>query len=176
MQILKEEVLGQPLGLLEPNDLGSAGIDRLLEETVKEGVQMLPVDRNALSERLNNEDPQVIMMIGEEVVGYCAMTGVYKEKDGYIHEIGSLIVNPNYRGKGIAHKLVSVMTDYLLRLGIKKIIAFCNPDSEPIFTGSGYKIQNPSNLPVAIFEPCAQCPKKPKSGGCCDTILGINNI
>jgi hypothetical protein len=83
MQILKEEVLGQPLGLLEPNDLGSAGIDRLLEETVKEGVQMLPVDRNALSERLNNEDPQVIMMIGEEVVGYCAMTGVYKEKDGY---------------------------------------------------------------------------------------------
>lgn len=179
MQILKEEVPGQFLGLLELQDLDFAGIDELLEETSKDGIQMLPVNKKVLYERLNNEAPQVIMMIGEEVVGYCAMTQEYKKEDGdssTVHEIGSLIVNPNNRGKGIAHQLVSVMTNHLLSLGVNQIIAFCNPDSESIFRDAGYKIQNPDNLPMAIFEPCAQCPKKPKSGGCCDTILGINNI
>lgn len=179
MQILKEEVPGQFLGLLELQDLDFAGIDELLEETSKDGIQMLPVNKKVLYERLNNEAPQVIMMIGEEVVGYCAMTQEYKKEDGdssTVHEIGSLIVDPNYRGEGIAHKLVSAMTDYLLSLGANQIIAFCNPDSEAIFIDSGYEIQNPNNFPGAIFEPCAQCPKKPESGGCCDSILGISNI
>jgi N-acetylglutamate synthase-like GNAT family acetyltransferase len=66
---------------------------------------------------------------------------------GYIHEIGSLIVNPNNRGKGIAHQLVSVMTNHLLSLGVNQIIAFCNPDSESIFRDAGYKIQNPEQSP-----------------------------
>lgn len=123
--------------------------------------QMLPVDEAKI---LANENA-VIAFTGEKIIGYIAQTALFENG---MAEIGSLIVDPAYRGEGIATNLVWLETGKVLKSGIKTVTAFCNPISAKVFEKAHFELMPVCKIPVSALELCAGCPKKPVEGGCCD--------
>jgi N-acetylglutamate synthase-like GNAT family acetyltransferase len=101
--------------------------------------------------------------------GYVGATEPLQHNDGMMVEVGNLIVLPEFRRQGIAHKLVEAMTSKLAKAG-ELPYAFCNSLSLPIFESAGYINVTSEAIPPAAFCLCNSCRKKPASG-CCDSML-----
>lgn len=130
------------------------------------------------------EKPQMLAVspvaILEKHIGFVALqegnfagfVGAKKPEDwngNLMSEVGSLWVPEGFRERGIAHKLVEVISNELTELG-KLPYAFCNPLSLPIFSSLGYKPAIAKEMPAHVYDACVDCPMKP-SRGCCDTAL-----
>ncbi len=128
-----------------------------------EGEQMLPITQaKIISNKLG-----LVALDGDKIVGYIAQTALY---NGSTAEIGSLIVHPQYRKQGIANELIRIDTTRIIMSGVESLIAFCNPNSAPIFIGRGFKLVSLCSLPTDSLLACTGCPKKEKLIGsiCCD--------
>lgn len=84
-------------------------------------------------------------------------------------EVGSLWVPESFRKRGIARKLVQIISYELTKLG-ELPYAFCNSLSLPIFSSLGYRPAGTKEMPSCAYAACIDCPMKP-SKGCCDTAL-----
>jgi hypothetical protein len=111
-----------------------------------------------------------VAMVNDVFAGYVGS----KEPDihnGYIMpEVGSLWVPKEYRKHGIAHKLVSVITDVIISNG-ELPYAFCNPLSKVIFRESGYNNANDQDIPAVAFGTRVNCKSGPIGNRCCDKLM-----
>lgn len=132
--------------------------------------QMVPLSQEKM---LRNTLATVALDSGV-VVGYCAQTQYYP--DSRTAEVGSLIVDPFYRGQGIGTELIGITTARVLLssmvtgLQIDTVLAFCNPNSAPLFKKRGYKHVSLTEIPPESLFGCSDCPKTClfPLGSCCD--------
>ncbi len=126
--------------------------------------QMLPLDQ----EKMLANTLAGVMLASGKVVGYAAQTASYTETD--TAEIGSLIVHPNYRGRGLGSDLIRVTTSRVVLTAVKNILAFCNPNSAPLFEKLGYQHMSLDDVPSDSLLNCQNCPKKCNFplNSCCD--------
>lgn len=121
--------------------------------------QMLPLT----PAKLQTNTLAVVAMHGVTVAGYMAQTAYYEHAK--TAEVGSLIVNPDYRGKGIGTELIRRVTSRVLLSGamgdqdIETILAFCNPLSAPLFQKRGYQHVSLTSIPRESLFACQDCPK-----------------
>ncbi len=127
--------------------------------------QMLPVEPTDI----RNKYMGFVALQAGAVAGYVgAMTPeIWNGKP--MVEVGSLLVLPEHRKQGIAHKLVAVVTKSLTAEGDIPY-AFCNPKSKTIFADAGYINAAYGEVPQSAFSLCSTCPAKPVNG-CCDEVM-----
>lgn len=111
----------------------------------------------------------------EKVVGTAAIT--FKYPNGF-SEFGGWAIASDYQKSGIGKVL---FLDLLQKAKSKKIIAFGNNNSTPIFLGLGGKILNQTKMHPDAFVPCQTCNCKGKEGlkngqKCVDTIIDLTPI
>jgi ribosomal protein S18 acetylase RimI-like enzyme len=128
--------------------------------------QMLPVS----PEDIYKKYAGFVAFIQGVFAGYIGAAGPEEFKGKPMAEAGSLWVPKEYRGLGIAHKLVGTVSNHLISGGILPY-AFCNPLSEKIFEDNNYVQSLSSEIPESALTDCADCPMKPSDGSCCDSIL-----
>lgn len=152
-----------------PYDIGQHGfLEELCAITQQNDVVMLPLTPDKIA-------AQALQTIAidqqtQQVVGYCSQSYDYGD---YV-EVGSLIVDPNYRGHGIGTLLVKAVHNKVIRNG-NTPIAFCNPASKAIFKQLGYLPMPICSIPNAALVECGSCEHKPQRGGCCDTVVVFRN-
>ncbi len=130
------------------------------------------------------EIPQMLPISIEEVFNkYDIDIGLYKSKFAGViaanqliewnglemSELGTLIVDKEYRNHGFGFNLVEHMSSKLADQNIGSY-AFCNHNSLPIFKKAGFVVAQTCEIPDEAFELCQSCPALPKSG-CCDTTV-----
>lgn len=126
--------------------------------------QMLPVQPEAIF----GKQLGVVAMDGTALAGYVGATAPQEHGGLAMTEVGTLWVPKAYRQQRVAMGLVAVISAGLADAG-QTPYAFCNPQSRPVFTQSGYSEATPDEIPESAFGLCADCPMKPLAGGCCDT-------
>ncbi|MFT7004032.1 MAG: ribosomal-protein-alanine N-acetyltransferase [Sulfurimonas sp.] len=97
-----------------------------------------PLSKSSLRYHFKN-NLMFVAEINEEIVGY-GLT-LIKRKNAKLYSIG---VSKNYRGKKIAHKLLNVMFEELLRLEFKKVVLEVRVDNQAaisLYTQLGFKTQ-----------------------------------
>lgn len=96
-------------------------------------------------------------------------------------EIGTVIVNPKFRGKGYG----TAVTAAAWKLAEENYpnyikIAFCNDVSLGIFMFLGAKLALKDELPSEVWDGCIKCQKKilaeKMRKNCCDTVVTLPNI
>lgn len=92
-----------------------------------------------------------------------------------ILEIGTVVVNPNYKGLGLGTEVTRATVDYAREKHPDRLsFAFCNASSLGIFKRLGAIEAKKTDLPSEVWDGCAECPNKPKPETekfCCDTIV-----
>lgn len=127
--------------------------------------QMLPVTAQEVQDKF-----MAVIATSEGVfAGYAAAAQPASHVGQEMSEVGSLWVPSEYRGQGIAHKLVQQVSEKVQQRSVVPF-AFCNPLSVNVFLNSGYAEAAPEEIPVEAFSLCASCPMKPVAG-CCDTTV-----
>ncbi len=111
----------------------------------------------------------------ERVVGTAAMT--FRYPNGF-SEFGGWAIAADYQKSGIGKEL---FLDLLRKTKAKKIIAFGNSNSTPIFLSLGGKVLDQRIMHPDAFLPCQTCnckgKDKLKSGQkCVDTIIDLTPI
>lgn len=137
-------------------------IDELCRQTKDKGVQMLELT----GVKINQQRNRFIMVNNEKSIGYCAET--FRYEGSYISEVGSLIVDNQFRNKSYGKMLVRSVTKALMAQN-RVPIAFCNEISSGIFISEGYQLAKIRDIPDEAFEECSKCPAKPEEG-CCDAV------
>jgi hypothetical protein len=127
--------------------------------------QMLPVSKQEIFAKFAG----AIAFIDDTFCGYIAAAQPLTHGGLVMSEVGSLWVPFKDRGQGIAHQLVTYISQSMHKEGTIPY-AFCNPLSLGIFKSSGYAEAVAEAIPIQAFGLCASCPMKPKVG-CCDTTL-----
>lgn len=138
-------------------------LESIIAVSNEPGVQMLPLYES----KIKSHKGAVIAMLGDEVIGYCAITFDY----GNTAEVGGLTVPKEYRKHGIGNGLVQSVTEKVHSLG-KNAIAFCNPISASLFEKNGYYQADYSEVPPEALKQCSACTMKDlhKNGVCCDKV------
>jgi len=72
-------------------------------------------------------------------------------------EIRSLASHPEFRGRGLASKIVRYLVEDAKQLGIEQIIALTL--IEGFFKKLGFKPKRKEDLPSKIWDECSRCPK-----------------
>lgn len=72
-------------------------------------------------------------------------------------EIRSLTTHPEFRGRGLASKMVRYLVEDAKQIGIEKIIALTL--IEEFFKTLGFKPKRKEELPSKIWDECSRCPK-----------------
>ena len=72
-------------------------------------------------------------------------------------EIRSLATHPEFRGRGLASKIVRYLVEDAKQLGIEQIIALTL--IEGFFKKLGFKPKRKEDLPSKIWDECSRCPK-----------------
>lgn len=111
----------------------------------------------------------------EKVVGTAAMTFSYP--NGF-SEFGGWAIASDHQKTGIGKEL---LLDLLKKTKAKKIIAFGNSNSTPIFLKMGGKVLNQRRIHPEAFTPCQTCHCKGKEKlqdgqKCVDTIIDLTPI
>ncbi|MCA9347848.1 hypothetical protein KC867_00385 [Candidatus Saccharibacteria bacterium] len=127
--------------------------------------QMLPVTTKEVCAKFSG----AVAMACGTFSGYVAAAQPIAHAGSTMSEIGSLWVPLNYRGQGIAQKLVGHISSDVSNKDVVPF-AFCNQLSLGVFLVSGYTHAKPEEIPVESFSFCSNCPAKPEAG-CCDTTL-----
>jgi N-acetylglutamate synthase-like GNAT family acetyltransferase len=155
-------------------------------ETLLSGFQLDIADQVSQYTKGNmGEKPQMLPVgpsdVLDKFIGYAAlengqlagyMGAVTPEEHNLVgmSEVGTLWVPEQYRGQGIAHALIDIVTADVVGKDLKAY-AFCNPLSQSIFEERGYAITGPESVPATALSACSTCPMKSLKKGCCDTIL-----
>ncbi len=84
----------------------------------------------------------------------CVCLRVYTQTLG---EIRSLVVQPEYRNKGIAQQLIHHALSIGEKIGLEKIFALTY--LEDYFNNLGFETINKDSLPEKIWQDCVKCPK-----------------
>lgn len=127
--------------------------------------QMLPVSEQDIF----NKYTGFVALDSSVFAGYIGATWPEEHNQEYMPEVGSLWVPKEFRGQGLAGKLLGIVGVNLSSVGDLPY-AFCNPLSLPVFIGAGYKKAKTNEVPVTAFDTCVKCPAKPLDG-CCDTVV-----
>lgn len=140
-----------------------AELDNIIAVSNEPGVQMLPL----YEAKIKAHKGAVIAKLGNEVIGYCAITFDY----GETAEVGGLTVPKEYRRHGIGNGLVQSVTEKVHSIG-KNAIAFCNPSSASLFENNGYYQADYNEVPPEALKQCSACTMKDlhKNGVCCDKV------
>ena len=85
-------------------------------------------------------------------------------------EIRSLVVSPDYAGKGIGRKLVNRIISDAPKLGISRVMSFTYETE--FFKKCGFKIVARETLPEKVWVDCMNCPKL----DCCDEVAMIKYV
>ncbi len=128
--------------------------------------QMLPIEPAMVWQKHLG----VVALHEEAFSGFIGATTPEKHNGNTMPEVGSLWVPAEHRQKGIAHKLIQVVTKLLNQQGHTPY-AFCNSLSQAIFEQSDYAEVETGEVPACALSACTACPMKPSNGGCCDNIL-----
>ena len=75
-------------------------------------------------------DHTIVIKNKDEILGTCSCAGKV---------LKCFAVNENYRGEGIASKLITYMTNYLFDKGIYETFVFSKPNNTCVFKGLGYR-------------------------------------
>jgi ribosomal-protein-alanine N-acetyltransferase len=97
-----------------------------------------PLSKSSLRYHSKN-NLMFVAEINEEIVGY-GLT-LIKRKNAKLYSIG---VSKNFRGKKIAHKLLDMMFEELLRLDFKQVILEVRVDNQAatfLYSQLGFKMQ-----------------------------------
>lgn len=137
---------------------------------------MLPKEAAEIEERVASGNS--IFLIGEDgtPIGYAAIT---KEWPGNWMELGSVVIDPDERGKGNGHKMVGELFKKAKeKFPNSNLFALCNKFSLKLFTDNGAVIMTDSSvLPEEVWEDCIKCSsfQAVKAAGkiCCDTPVKI---
>jgi len=85
-------------------------------------------------------------------------------------EIRSLVVSPDYAGKGIGRSLVKRIISDAPKLGISRVMSFTYETE--FFKKCGFKIVEMETLPEKVWVDCMNCPKF----NCCDEVAMIRYV
>lgn len=142
-----------------------------ISELTKKAGTMLPKEPEEIKHILTHGVSAVIWD-GEKPVAFAAVA--YEWPNNW-KELGGLVVHPDYRKKGIGHKVTEMLIEEAKgAYPDANLFALCNKDSLKIMLDFGAEIiTDTSILPKEIFGECLKCSnyQKAKSEGkiCCDT-------
>lgn len=85
-------------------------------------------------------------------------------------EVRSLVIAPEYAGKGIGKKLVEHLCERAQALEIKKVMALTY--QEKFFNHCGFQVVSKETLPHKVWKDCINCSKFPA----CDEIAVIKEV
>jgi amino-acid N-acetyltransferase len=123
-------------------------IRALFEDEVRAG-KMLPRPAEVIRTHLDN------WLVAEEdgqIVGCVSL--VYF--NGSLCEVRSLAVHPDYRGQGIARRLVEAALEMARRQGVPRALALTR--AAHLFERLGFRRDFVANFPEKVWHDCAPCP------------------
>jgi len=123
-------------------------IRALLEVEVRAG-RMLPRPVNDIRAHLGD------WLVAEEygqVIG-CVSLVYY---NAALCEVRSLVVDPGYRGRGIAAQLVQTALAMARVQGMRQVLALTR--AAHVFEKAGFQIDQVTNFPEKVWRDCAPCP------------------
>lgn len=93
-----------------------------------------------------------------------------------ILEIGTVVVNPDFKGKRLGLKATSLVIELAKeKYPTYQLFAFCNSESLGLFKKLGWIEAKIIDLPLEVWNGCATCSNKQKAidAGklCCDTVV-----
>jgi N-acetylglutamate synthase-like GNAT family acetyltransferase len=127
--------------------------------------QMLPVQ----PEDVFNKYVGFVALQDKSFIGFVGSAEPIEWAGMLMPEVGTLLVQKEYRMHGVANSLVRVISDYLLGEGLQPF-AFCNSKSNSIFRRNGYLDAVNGEIPDSAFGLCTGCKNKPATG-CCDRVV-----
>ncbi len=89
----------------------------------------------------------------ETVVGVAGLHILGKD----LGEVRSLVVSPDYQGKGIGRILVDHIVEESIKLGVKRLISLTYEVN--FFEKCGFHIVSKETLPEKVWIDCRNCPK-----------------
>ena len=136
-------------------------------------------------EVIQSHQRNMVVMSGERLVGYAALTGSYVYSDGEQQypaiELGGAVVMPDFRRMGVASFLlkqrVKLMSEDPHYSDTTRAVVFTNHTSRPYVTKAGFRpLADNESLDVSAFELCKGCNDCPTKGPkpwedprtCCD--------
>lgn len=122
---MTEEVIIRPS---EMSDIGD--IHKIYEYEVLNGTatfdKIPPSENDLMSKRqviIDNGFPYLVAEINGKIVGY-SYVSLYRERSAYSKTVENAIyIDPEYRGIGIATKLMTEILPKCVKLGLKQVIA-----------------------------------------------------
>lgn len=109
----------------------------------------------------------------DDPIGYIGATDPVPWRYAEMSEVGSLVVDRQYRGHGTGGKLIKRISTELT-IKEKLPYAFTNPKSHPIFKLSAYAAACFLEIPDLAFDACSECPSKKNLAAneiCCDVLM-----
>jgi len=138
-------------------------MQRLVKPEVQSGVILYRSD----DEIAQNIRSYVVARINEKIVGFCALHIFSKQ----LAEIRSIIIDKNYRGKGIGKHLVSFLINEGKNLGVDSVFALTY--EREFFQKIGFEEIEKDKLPEQkIWADCIKCKHFPV----CNEIAFIKQI
>jgi amino-acid N-acetyltransferase len=138
-------------------------MQKIVHQEIINGIILLRDDNDVAT----NIRSYTVVKVDNKIVGFAAL---------HIHtptlaEIRSLVIQNDYRSKGIGHKLVNQTIQEAISLDIKEILVLTYRDS--FFKQFGFKIIDKESIPhPKIWADCIKCQHFPK----CDEIALIKSI
>ncbi|RKD27071.1 GNAT family N-acetyltransferase [Ammoniphilus oxalaticus] len=127
---------------------------------------MLPRSKLSLCENLTCfsvvEDPDH----PERVAGVGGLHILWED----LAEIRSLVIGPDYAGKGLGKMLVEHLCEQARQLHIRRVMALTY--EEKFFNRCGFRIVDKETLPHKVWKDCINCSKFPA----CDEIAVIKEV
>lgn len=148
------EIVYGPLDAADPAN--EAHIEAVVRWSTSES--MIPINTFSIQRyRFPNAAFADNTQTGErEIAGYAAITHIYSRR---VIELGGLVINPKYRGLGIASELVKkTATEAREHLEPEQILAFSNHSSGGLFSKlGGERIEDADTLPPEVWKACHVC-------------------
>lgn len=148
-------------------------IASVVSKLTKEAGTMLPKEPEEIKKLLVHS-ATVVVWDGLRETSPIAFGAVTFDWPGEWKELGAIVVDKNYRQKGIGHRVVgNLIKAAKYKYPYSNLFALCNEKSLKLFLDHGAEIiTEPGILPPEVFGECANCPKfqETKNLGklCCD--------
>lgn len=153
-------------------------INRIVSLSTKES--MIPVTKDTIQR--HHLGHIALLRTNEDTIfaGYGAITHVYSSA---AVEFGALLVDPAFRGHGIASRILAKVHEAATEAWPQaEIFAFSNPTSRSIFEkNGGLPITNPDAMPPEVWKVCEACVNYQEcvvelGKRCCGRIFDITEV
>ena len=136
---------------------------KLVEPEVQKG-NILPRSEEEMANAIRS---YIIAKSEDRIIGFCALY-IYTSK---LAEVRSLIVSEAYQGRGVGSKLVSLVLDEGLKLGVRDFLVLTYRES--FFKNLGFKVIEKTQIPnQKIWTDCIKCKHFPK----CDEVALFKQV